>query len=1064
MPRSHTGPPVFHTLAALDAIGREHPTARKLLIAPDRNWGRDILLNLARRTGGWVGWEVTTLREIAGELAFVGLDRERRRIASDLELVLLVDRALEEAVAAGEVSPRFAALAGGLGFRAALRDALLETRTAGVTPGRIAAASGPGTPARDLAVVLSRYEQLLAAGAVADIAAVFAAALAAFDTEAPFVLGGLVVLAPDLRSAGLPGQLLDRLIGAGARPLPADETVGLAAPERSVVAVAAARGSAPWPLSDPPPASSPLSWLAIADEAAAGSADAWAADTIRVDLAAAATPSAEVREALRRALAEGRAWDQVELAVTDPDTYGVALDALCRQLGIGYSALHGLPLARTRMGRALDRWLRWIENGLPAEMLREALEAGDLEAPGAAPPVPPALARMLRSLEIGWGRARYAAAVERLRDPSFAASRRRDTDDEEDAAARVARRERTATSLAELLERLLAIVPDVPERGSDDPVVTTLPKLAEATLGYLALVPVRPGGGEEQPRDRLTARLAALAATESPPVRFSMALAQLRDALSDLRAWTELSDPRRPRNPSGGRVHLTDLAHAGISGRERIFVLGLDADRTGGATSQDPILNDAVRRVLESDGLPPTAVRRQEHAWVTGRALARLRGTVTLSYAAAGDDGERATGPAHVLLQTLRVMRSDAALTYDDLREALGAPACAVPDRRERVLDDRDVWLAAIGAEALLLDGDAPVRARWPGLAAALQAADVRRAASLTEHHGLVAAAAGRLDPRNRTRTVSASSLELLGKCPMAWFYRYGLNVRPPADPEYDPEVWLDPMNRGSLLHSLYERVGAAFHGRQHLLGDETARVEVLGVADALLAEWHEAVPPPSESVYQSEAREIRESALAFLDAERLAAAAGAGRWHSFELDLGSPAPTAVVLPDGGTVDVTGRVDRVDAHSDGRLTIIDFKTGKPARYEQTRHDGPFKGGRLLQAVVYAAAVEARGMGQVRRFEYRFPTLRGENHVVHYEAAEMAAGRAVLVSLLDHLARGEFIATDDPRDCGYCDYGAVCRAARSDWTTVSARAEWGAEFGAAHPAYAAMIARRAPGPA
>lgn len=1054
--RPHVQAP--HTVAALEALSRDHSVARKVLVSPDVNWGRDILLNVARRTGGWIGWEVATLRGIAGELAFVGLDRERRRIAGDIDLVALVDRALDDAVAAGEVGPRFTALAGGLGFRAAVRDSLLEARTAGVAPARIADVAAEGTPARDLATVLRRYETLLDTHGVADPAAVFATALAAFDAESPHVLGGLIVLAPDLRAAGLPGRLLERLVQAGARVLPADAAVGHEPPERSAEA---AFGPVPSPPSDA--ACSPLSWLSAPDLLPP---DVPANRTVLVDLAAAATPSTEVREALRRALAEGLPWDQVELAVTDTDTYAVALDAICRNLGLRYSALHGLPLARTRIGRALDRWLAWIGDGLPADILREALEAGDLGDPDGTA-APPALARMLRSFEIGWGRARYVAALERVRSPAFAASvSRRTSDDEDGHAERIAARGRTAGALASLLERLLALTPEVPERGADHAVTTTLPALASATLRYLDLVPVHGADGEAQTRARLVARLAEIGAagagsSAAEPVRFSTALAQLRDSLSDLRAWTELSDERKPWSPSGGRVHLTDLAHAGISGRERIFVLGLDADRVGGRATQDPILNDSIRRALESDGLPPTAVRRQERAWWTARALARLRGTVTLSYATSGEDGERATGPAHVLLQTLRLLRADASLTYDDLREALGAPACAVPGSADRVLDARDVWLAAIGSESLLLDGETAVREAWPALAAALDARELRAGAALTPHHGIVAAAAGRLDPRDGTRTVSSSSLELLGKCPMAWFYKYGLNVRPPADPEYDPESWLDPMERGSLLHGLYERIGKAFYGRQHELETDAALDRVRAVTDELLAEYREKVPPPSESVYETEAREIRESALAFLDAERVAAAAGGSRWHSFELDLAEPAPTGITLHDGRRLGVIGRIDRVDASDDGTLTVIDFKTGKPGRYEQTKHDGPFKGGRLLQAVVYATAVEARGLGRVRRFEYRFPTLRGENHAVSYEAAEIAAGRPVLGSLLDHLANGEFIATDDARDCGYCDYQAVCRASRDDWTTISPRAAWGAEHGAVHRAYAAMIERRAP---
>ena len=163
----------------LEAIGRAHPLARKVLIAPTINWGREALLALARRTGGWIGWEAATLRSVAGELALVPLDERGVRIAGDVEIAALVDRALGEAVAAREVSPRFASLAGGLGFREAVRDAVLELRTAGIAPTLVRKRAARDAPAYDVATVLARFEVLLEEQRLADTAAVFRSAIEA---------------------------------------------------------------------------------------------------------------------------------------------------------------------------------------------------------------------------------------------------------------------------------------------------------------------------------------------------------------------------------------------------------------------------------------------------------------------------------------------------------------------------------------------------------------------------------------------------------------------------------------------------------------------------------------------------------------------------------------------------------------------------------------------------------------------------------------------------------------------------------------------------------------------
>ncbi|HEU4700519.1 MAG TPA: PD-(D/E)XK nuclease family protein [Gemmatimonadales bacterium] len=1005
--------PLVDALATLD---RAHPTARKLLVGPDVNWGRELLVALARRTGGWIGWEACNLRGLAEELAFVDLGHLGRRRGSDVEITTLVDRALERAVAGRAVGAAFGKLAHGLGFRRAVQDAVLELRMAGVGAERVRAATAAGTPAHDLAAVLAGYEALLVEAGLLDPAALFRQALDAFDREAPFVLGEVVVLAPDLAARGLPGRLLERLRERGALTWPADD----AADDRE-------------------------------------GARAWSDG---LDLFAAATPADEIREVLRRVLREGLPWDAVEIVATDTDAYGIALDAVCQRLAIGYSSLHGVPLARTRLGRALERWLAWIDDGLPADVLREALEAGDLSSPEDSAST--ALARLLRSLEIGWGRVRWEAALARLRAPGFAGEiRRREEDDDAAHAERVEARRRTAASLAALVERLLAITPAVPERGSDLPVPASAPALARATLGYLALVPLH-DPAEVQAMIRLRARLEELAEVADEATGFGAALARLRDALADLRAWTQLSADRHPWSAGGGMPHLTDLAHAGTTGRPRVFVVGLDAERAAGGRVGDPILGDAARQAIDPAELPTTAARREERARLTARALGRLRGRVTLSYAVAAESGDREVGPAHLLLEAFRHLEGDPSRSYDDLRARLGAPACAVPAAAADALDPREAWLAVLADGAMLLDGVAAVRAAHPLLDAGLHAATARAGAALTAHHGVVPAAAGRFDPRRNGRPVSPTSLELLAKCPLAWFYKYGLRLQPPGDPEYDAEAWLDAMQRGALLHGLYERFAREYHGRQEALAADAARECILAMADEAIAGWRARVPPPSEAVFATEAQELREAALAFLDFERRALEQGdTGRWLDFELEFPYDRPARLPLPGGEAIHVTGKIDRVDRLADGTLRIIDYKTGKPSSYVQGKDDGPFKGGRALQGAVYAAAAAEQKRLPVSRFEYRFPTPRGENRSVEYGPAELALAGGIIAGVLGHAERGEFVSTTATDDCKYCDFQELCRAERDGHRTTSPRAEWAEAHAPGLAAYTDMLRRRAP---
>lgn len=1008
-------------LRALGAATRAHPVARKRLVGPDVNYGRELLAALARATGGWIGWEATNLRGIAEELAFVPLAERGLRAASDVELGALVNRAVDRAVAAGAVSAPFAQLERSLGFRRAVRDALLELRMARATADDVRRGAAAGSPAHDLPAVLEEYERLLAAGGVTDPAGIFRLAVDAFEREAPYVLDGVVCLAPSLVARGLPGELLARLRERGARVLDADTVI--------------------------------------------------TRDAARVELFAAATPSEELRELCRRVLAEGVRWDEVEIVATDVDAYGVALDALCQRLGIGATMLCGVPFARTRLGRALDRWLAWLEDGLPADVLRQALEAGELRDPGESA-APTALARELRALKVGWGRARYEAAVARIESGRrIAEMTRRDDETEEELAARRDSRARSGAALAALLRALLAAAPEVPERGSERPVRSSAAALARATLAWLALVPLH-GMPERQTAMRLQGRLEELAAVDEGTTSFAGALAALRESLADLRAWPLLTSERKPWSAAGQMLHLTDVAHAGTTGRRRVFVVGLDADRTGGAGRQDPLLPDAARRAIAPDALATSAERRDESAHALAAALASLRGRVTLSYATSGSLDGREAGPSPLLLQAWRVAEGDATLSYEALREALLPPASAVPARDADgglrgvlPIDARDAWLDALADGALLLDGDALVRDAFPMLASGLHAAELAAGAEATAHHGLVPDAAGHLDPTAHAgREISPSALEKLAACPLAWFYRHGLSLYLPDDPEYDAERWLDALERGSLLHELFEAFARAYAGRQHEIADDAAREAILAMMDKVVARWRDDVPPPGEAVFEAEVGELRRAALAFLRMERDALAAGdAGRWSRFEIGFGAgDTAGSYALAGGATLFVKGRADRVDELPDGTVRVVDYKTGKATVYRKSPRSGPFNGGRQLQPALYAAALEAVVGRPVSRFEYRFPTERGGNEIVAYDAAELAGAREVVAGLLEHVRTGAFIPTTDDADCAYCDYQAVCRARRGEYGTASPRATWAGKHAPTLDVYRTMLTRRAQG--
>jgi ATP-dependent helicase/nuclease subunit B len=159
-----------------------------------------------------------------------------------------------------------------------------------------------------------------------------------------------------------------------------------------------------------------------------------------------------------------------------------------------------------------------------------------------------------------------------------------------------------------------------------------------------------------------------------------------------------------------------------------------------------------------------------------------------------------------------------------------------------------------------------------------------------------------------RPRKLSVTEIKTLIRDPFAIYARHVLKLRPldPLRPEADPRL------RGTVLHEILEI---------YLRRGGGGREVLLSIAEAALAEkvaW-----PLARTVWLAR---IAKAADAFLD---FSASTG-----------GAPVlleeKGAVALP-GLDFTLTGKPDRIDRLDDGRLLLIDYKTGDPPSAKQQQH-------------------------------------------------------------------------------------------------------------------------------
>ncbi|HYA48189.1 MAG TPA: PD-(D/E)XK nuclease family protein, partial [Burkholderiales bacterium] len=620
-----------------------------------------------------------------------------------------------------------------------------------------------------------------------------------------------------------------------------------------------------WPLPEDKPdesAASRLSWLFAPSEAPPRKGEK-APGIFR-----ALGPGNECREILRRIYSGKVRFDEVEVLSPPGSLHPIIFHILAVRTGLPVTFGNGLPVSFTSPGRLFFGLADWLEDNLSVDRLCRLLAGGDLVLPSApeGPPLPArAACRHLTAAMIGWGRDRYLDRLRALRAGREADLERAGREEREETGETPAEREgRLRAEMAEIdgllsgLGRLFEALPDTEPGWAHD--------LREASASFLKIMATfgrTVSGTDAEARDALRARLEEIR-DEAHDAGLSLkeALDMLREAGATLRVG---ASPPRP-----GHLHVSDCLSGGRSGRPVTFMAGLDEASFPGRGLQDPVLLDEERIAL-SASLPTAADSLRAGLFGLASVLAGLRGMVALSYPSFDITEDRASFPSSVILQAYRLGKSDPGLDYSSLERDLPDASGFVPEVLENAFDEADWWLARLAGAGRTTAGPASVEANFIDLASGLAADAARAGDLLTAYDGLVdvAAVRDRIDPvAGRKAVMSATRLELLARCPFGYFLRHVLGLKPPDAVEFDRSRWLDPLQRGSLVHAVLcdfmrevtargEKVAALRH--KTLMADTAARH---------IDRWRAEVPPPSETVFESERRDILESLDVFLAAE----------------------------------------------------------------------------------------------------------------------------------------------------------------------------------------------------
>ena len=976
-----------------------YPTRSKWVFVPTHAIGRTLGERLVLEGTNWVNLRFVTPLEIALCMAgpFLverGIDPSEEGLGPALMMRLLYDLPLDGGY--------FRPLADHPTMAQALWTTVRELRMAGVRPEDLKPEvfSSPAKHA-ELVALFSAYLKYLEQHKRGDMATVYEEALKHPDW-CPIQVADCWTELPDTAWGPLQRSLIDSMGGERVRP-DAFKFSEVLVPRRLM--------SRPAERIPPDPAVNPLSFLMTP-----ASVPAQAALESKIALFHAGGREAEIEEAFRRILASGTSLDQVEIACAS-EAHAMLIWEKALRYNWPITLGMGIPAALTRPGRALIGFCDWIETDFSAGHFRRLLLSGDLGIREETGFTAGQAARLLARADAGWGRATYGLALGRLHK-SYQTRAEQDASAEDRADAQL------KTELTERFRNWIeGLVASVPKPGADGKV--ELQDVVSGALDFLEHATARSNALDNRAAAALREYIDELRALGPFPCGLFQSLRFIRERIQSLQVAPERTRP--------GHLYVCGLSQCGYAGRQRLFIVGLEEGRVFSSSAEDAVLLDDERRSISTDlRLSTDRVDEAVYAFLTRLAVSTA--SVTFSYSCRDTREFRETYASWVMLQAFRLQQGNAALSYRELKAALGEPKSAVPSDREIALSSGDWWLRSVaGTED---EGGKTICSIFTNVAHGRAADNHRQSPEFTAFDGYVPHAGPALDPCAPETALSVTELEKAAECPFRFFLKRGLGVRPADDGERDKDIWLDPLTRGSELHDLY----AALLRRSR---DENRRPNkddgtwLFERAVARLEKLNEEMPAATLELLERESKDFLADVELFIEAESVhSTSTPVGLEVSFgrALDddnvepLDRPEPVEVDLGKGLTFRIAGRIDRIDQVGPSSFEVVDYKTGG---FWRDNWQGVFSGGTRLQHALYGlAAIEllkARYKNpKVTAGVYYFSSHKGRQERVIIPSPARSAIAEVLGDLRDLIIKGEFTRAADENACRFCDYSAACR--------------------------------------
>ncbi len=778
----------------------------------------------------------------------------------------------------------------------------------------------------------------------------------------------------------------------------------------------------------------------------------------------------EARLAVRTVMARVEAHpvrpERIAIAYRNADPYLRTLVQVLEEAGLPFSAPADTTLAQTAAGRLLTGLLDLRAEGYPrSDVIRWLSDAPVLD--GAGRPVPAARwDKVSRDARVSRGAPSWRKSLDR-----FAASHALEAPDEQ------RRREvADAEALASMVDEIQTTAERVASASTWREVSAAMHAAVLRFLGTGGTVarwhaaPDAPPHAqrrvriEEQAYDSVLAAvdgLTLLDRTASPPdpetVRVSLA--------------RELDRPTTTGTTLGRGVLVAPISQFAGSDLDLLLVLGMTEDAYPPRLREHPVLRDVDRALVgvptDGSALRTTAHRRAAERSHHAAALAGAR-HVVLSYPVADVRGQRRQFPSPWLLEEASRLAGEPVVA-ERLPTWPGGPWLSVQPSFEASLRTATTAASRYELDVALAHGGTADRIADPRFQRGREGSAARSRAEFGPWlGGLPPLDEALLARAGATR--SATTLEGWATCPASYLFRRLLRVGELED--VGDQDRIDQRARGSLVHRALERFLAGHlpsAGRGPRDPDaawtpaEIREAAAILDEEAALLEQSGATGRPA--LWRADLARLHRVLADVLVTDSALRRARRSWPVAVEMTFGRDGtePLRLTLADGRAIEFAGSADRVDLTQDGRLYVLDYKTGKGYGYDEIPRLGEVKPdadltdrGRKIQLSLYALAAEA-SFGQPPEA----PTAADDAGATATATAATLAyywfveqGRLLRGGPIDDRQRdrlrhvlgvatesieqgvfpanpGEWSAWSGHSSCGFCPYDRVCSTNRGE---------------------------------